>query len=251
MKNMKKMPRKAILDGDIIKYHTAFWAEANNPDYFPVKLDSLVEKWTPSGVSDVVIALSCERKDNFRNKEWPNYKSNRKDSYIPEYIHDVYDFIVENYKCKLLPTLEADDILGIYASKHTHVAVTLDKDLLGVPGWHFNPNKDKDVRYISNEEAYRFFCKQWMMGDSVDNIPGLWRIGPKKADKMLEEWDKKDWETNILSLYADLKYRIRDNCGLSDTDMAIAMARCVKILTKKEYNLRTKKIKPWNPIGGS
>ena len=245
------MPRKAILDGDIIKYHTAFWAEANNPDYFPVKLDSLVEKWTPSGVSDVVIALSCERKDNFRNKEWPNYKSNRKDSYIPEYIHDVYDFIVENYKCKLLPTLEADDILGIYASKHTHVAVTLDKDLLGVPGWHFNPNKDKDVRYISNEEAYRFFCKQWMMGDSVDNIPGLWRIGPKKADKMLEEWDKKDWETNILSLYADLKYRIRDNCGLSDTDMAIAMARCVKILTKKEYNLRTKKIKPWNPIGGS
>jgi len=248
---MKKMPRKAILDGDIIKYHTAFWAEANNPDYFPVKLDSLVEKWTPSGVSDVVIALSCERKDNFRNKEWPNYKSNRKDSYIPEYIHDVYDFIVENYKCKLLPTLEADDILGIYASKHTHVAVTLDKDLLGVPGWHFNPNKDKDVRYISNEEAYRFFCKQWMMGDSVDNIPGLWRIGPKKADKMLEEWDKKDWETNILSLYADLKYRIRDNCGLSDTDMAIAMARCVKILTKKEYNLRTKKIKPWNPIGGS
>ena len=245
------MPRKAILDGDIIKYHTAFWAEANNPDYFPVKLDSLVEKWTPSGVSDVVIALSCERKDNFRNKEWPNYKSNRKDSYIPEYIHDVYDFIVENYKCKLLPTLEADDILGIYASKHTHVAVTLDKDLLGVPGWHFNPNKDKDVRYISNEESDRFFCKQWMMGDSVDNIPGLWRLGPKKADKMLEEWDKKDWETNILSLYADLKYRIRDNCGLSDTDMAIAMARCVKILTKKEYNLRTKKIKPWNPIGGS
>ena len=245
------MPRKAILDGDIIKYHTAFWAEANNPDYFPVKLDSLVEKWTPSGVSDVVIALSCERKDNFRNKEWPNYKSNRKDSYIPEYIHDVYDFIVENYKCKLLPTLEADDILGIYASKHTHVAVTLDKDLLGVPGWHFNPNKDKDVRYISNEEAYRFFCKQWMMGDSVDNRHGLGRIGPKKADKMLEEWDKKDWETNILSLYADLKYRIRDNCGLSDTDMAIAMARCVKILTKKEYNLRTKKIKPWNPIGGS
>ena len=102
-----------MLDGDILKYHTAFWAEANNPDHFPVKLDSLVEKWTPDGVSKIVIALSCNRSDNFRKKEWPNYKSNRIDSYVPEYLHDVYDFMIENYKCKLLPNLEADDILGI------------------------------------------------------------------------------------------------------------------------------------------
>jgi len=248
---MKKIPKKAMLDGDILKYHTAFWAEANNPDHFPVKLDSLVEKWTPDGVSKIVIALSCNRSDNFRKKEWPNYKSNRIDSYVPEYLHDVYDFMIENYKCKLLPNLEADDILGIYASKNTHIAVTVDKDLLGVPGWHLNPNKDKDLRYITNKEAHRFFCKQWIMGDSVDNIPGLWRVGPKKADKMLEEWDEKDWEANIIKLYTDFKYRIRENCGLTDAEVAIAMARCVKILTNKEYNLRTKKIKLWNPIVGS
>ena len=89
------------------------------------------------------------------------------------------------------------------------------------------------------------------MGDSVDNIPGLWRVGPKKADKMLEEWDEKDWEANIIKLYTDFKYRIRENCGLTDAEVAIAMARCVKILTSKEYNLRTKKIKLWNPIVGS
>ena len=248
---MKKIPKKTILDGDILVYHTAFWAEANDPDHFPVKLDSLIEQWTPDGVSKIDIALSCTRKYNFRRQQWALYKANREDSYVPEYLQDVRDWIQENYKCKLLPSLEADDILGIYASKGTHIAVTIDKDLKGTNGWHYNPNKDKNIRYITNKEAYKFFCQQWMMGDSTDGIPGLWRIGPKKALAMLGEWEKKDWETNIMELYTRKKYRVRKNCGLSDTEVAIAMARCVKILTNKEYNLRSKEIKLWCPKVGS
>ena len=250
-RTIMKIPKKAMLDGDILVYHTAFWAEANNPDYFPVKLDSLVEKWIPDGVNSSVLALSCSRADNFRKKEWKKYKDNRDGSYVPEYLQDVRDWMQENYKCKLLPNLEADDILGIYASKGTHISVTIDKDLKGVHGWHYNPNKDKEIRYVSKEEAYEFFCKQWMMGDSTDGIPGLWKIGPKKAEKFLSEWDKDDWEQNIIDLYDTDKHKVREDCDIPHPDIAIVMARCVKILTKKEYNLNKKQIKPWCPKSGS
>lgn len=252
MKKMKR-PKKAMIDGDILVYHTAYWAESQDPDQFPAKLDSLMEQWIPDGVSrdDITVALSCSRSDNFRKQQWPKYKDNRKDSYVPEYLQDVRDWIQEAYDCMLLPSLEADDILGIYSSKGTHIAVTIDKDLQGTPGWHYNPDKDDDARYISEEEAYTFFCKQWMMGDTTDGIPGLWRVGPKKADKLLDEWDKQAWEENILEMYESDKYKLREDCDIPYPDIAIVMARCVKILTIDTYDLDNNEIKLWCPKVGS
>jgi len=244
---MRKIPTKATLDGDILVYHTAFWAEANNPDLFPNKLKSLIKNWTPEGVDSINIALSCSRSDNFRRNEWPKYKSNREDLYIPEYLDDVREYIRENYKTKELPSLEADDILGIYTSSNQSIAVTIDKDLKGVQGWHFNPAKDKELRYVPKDDAYRFFCTQWMTGDSTDGIPGLWRIGPKKAEQFLSEWNKDDWEKNIIELYDTDKHRIKDSCGIDHPEIAIVMARCVKILSNADYKLRKKEIKLWTP----
>ncbi len=248
-----KRPKKAMIDGDILVYHTAFWAESQDPDQFPVKLDNLVQEWIPDGVApeDVTIALSCKRKDNFRKEQWPKYKDNRDDSLKPEYLEDVREWIQEHYECMLLPNLEADDILGIYASEGTHIAVTIDKDLQGTTGWHYNPNKEDDARFISKEDAYRFFCKQWMMGDSTDGIPGLWRIGPKTADKFLSEWDRNEWQDNILELYSEDKYKLREDCDIPFPEIAIVMARCVKILTKEEYNIEQEEIKLWCPDTGS
>lgn len=247
-KKKTKIPKRAYLDGDIIVYRTAFWAEAYDPMYIPDKLQEYIWDWTPEEVDDIVIALSCTRADNFRRELWPLYKSNRDGKYVPEYLHDTMEHMKNNYKCKLLPHIEADDILGIYASSNRGVAVTIDKDLRGVRGWHYNPMKDIELRYIDDEDAERFFCKQWMSGDSTDCIPGLWRIGPKKADKFLDEWDKDTWYKEILDLYNTEKYQPKKTCDLSHPDLALVMGQCVKILTTSNYNLKTKEIKPWCPI---
>jgi len=248
---MRKKPKRAMLDGDILVYQAAFWAEANDPDKFPDKLEKILKKWIPKGIEEYDVALSCSRDDNFRRKIWDRYKINRENMYVPEYLSYIKEYVRHNYNAIDLPNLEADDILGIYASSNQAVSVTIDKDLKGVHGWHFNPNKDKELRFITKKKAKRFFYKQWMAGDSTDGIPGLWRIGPKRADKLLNEWEEEDWDTNIIALYDTDKHRVRDEGEMSSLDIAKAMAWCVNILTTETYDLETEEIKLWEPIVGS
>lgn len=83
---------------------------------------------------------------------------------------------------------EADDEVAIRMSKepNTYTLVGVDKDLLQIPGWHFNPSKDLE-RYVNEFEAYKSFCLQLLTGDRTDNIPGLQGVGPKKAEKALKD----------------------------------------------------------------
>jgi hypothetical protein len=80
------------------------------------------------------------------------------------------------------------------------VIATRDKDLNTVPGWHFiwwlKGGKDRDGNVVPEEkrlvekgeaywvtviEAFRNFYKQMLMGDTADNIKGLYNIGAKSA----------------------------------------------------------------------
>lgn len=245
-----KKPKIACIDGDILVYKTAYWAEANDPLGIEQKLEKELKKWLPKGIDESIIALSCKRTENFRREQWSNYKSNRDSMYAPEYLDEVRDLMLDKHEAEVLPNIEADDILGIRASSGECIAVTIDKDLRGVHGWHYNPDKEINPVLVSEDEAYRFFCRQWMSGDSTDCIPGLWRIGPKKADKFLDEWDKSEWEQRIIELYNTDKHKPRHDCGLGYPAVAIAMARCVKILSTKDYDLKTNEIKLWSPIDG-
>lgn len=244
-------PSGCYLDGDIIAYKVAFWVETNDPSLIPKKTKELVVKWSKFNkpLSEVCIALSCSREDNFRRDIWPNYKVNRTDSYVPEYLKDVKDHIQEKYMVDTVDKLEADDILGIHAMDK--IAITIDKDLIGCEGWHFNPDKDNKPRYVTAEAAYRFFCKQWMMGDATDCIPGLWRVGPKKADKLLDEWPQDEWEDRIFEMYDEEKYQVKDPCNLSPKEVALAMARCVKILDHNSWDYDTYEHTLWTPKSGS
>ena len=142
--------------------------------------------------------------------------------------------------------------MGIYSSSGRGIAVTIDKDLKGVTGWHYNPDKDTKPRYVSPEEAERFFCQQWLTGDSTDGIPGLWRVGPKKADKFLDEWEEEglDWHEQIMAMYEIEKYQPKDTCGLDPKELAVVMGQCVRILSNENFNLKTKELTLWTPKVG-
>ena len=67
----------------------------------------------------------------------------------------------------------------------------LDKDLDMVKGWHYNFVKHEKY-YITAEEGMLNFYTQILTGDKVDNIQGVYRCGPKKAEKLL-----RDCETEL------------------------------------------------------
>jgi hypothetical protein len=73
----------------------------------------------------------------------------------------------------------------------TYTLVGVDKDLLQIPGWHFNPSKDLE-KYVNDFDAYYSFCTQLLTGDRTDNIPGLVGVGPKKAEKTLKDAKTKE-----------------------------------------------------------
>ncbi len=245
-----KKPKTAVIDGDILVYRASFWADVEGIDELPVRLKHDVKKWTPRGCKPIV-ALSCPRKQNFRRRVWPEYKAHRDDTNQPDCINYAIEIMVDGFDIVKYPQLEADDIMGIEASSGNAIAVTIDKDLMGCSGWHSNPNKSSKPFFVKEEEAYKFFCKQWMMGDATDCIPGLWRVGPKKAEKLLDEWEKDSWENEILEMYNTEKYQVKDPCGLSPEEVALAMARCVKILDHNSFNYDTYEHILWTPKSGS
>jgi DNA polymerase-1 len=246
MRRMKMtIPTTALLDADIIAYKAACFIDNEGVDELESRLDQDVINWTPDGIDDVTLAFSCSRKKNYRRDFWPSYKSHRDATDSPDSLSMCREYLTDTYPTLTEPRLEADDILGIYVSRSEMIGVTIDKDLKCIPGYHWNPDKDKDIRHVSEGEADIFFLIQWMAGDATDGIPGLWRIGPKKAEKFLEEWAEEDWEQSIIDLYGVEKYYPKG--GEVDP---LAMARCVRILRDGDYDFKTKEIKLWCPMVG-
>lgn len=130
--------------------------------------------------------------DNFRKEvaTIQPYKGNRV-APRPEHFDTTRAHLVEKWGAIVIEGMEADDQLAIEAERDRDgvILVSIDKDLNTVPGWHFSwgtHNKEEDYYFVTEQEATRFFWTQVLTGDKGDNIPGLSRVGPKKAAKILE-----------------------------------------------------------------
>jgi len=242
-------PTMAVIDADIIAYRTAFRAEADDPAFIPQMVEEHLENWLPVEAVEFTMALSCSRNDNYRRDFWPIYKATRDVQSSPEYLGEIKDYIRDVYTTEEIPRLEADDIMGMAASSGRAIAVTIDKDLKTVPGWHYNPDKDDDPIYISEEDSWESFLIQWMTGDNTDNIPGLWRVGPKRAKSFLRKWEDDPVQA-IMALYEEEKFIPKKTCDLEGEELALAMARCVRILRDGDYDDVTGEIHLWEPKVG-
>ena len=130
---------------------------------------------------------------NFRHELNPEYKKSRKGSSRPTHLNACKQHLVNRYKAELEEGYEADDAMGWNAIMYReldrpYVIATIDKDLNGIPGPHFNFVKNEQYD-VSNLEAIKFFYMQCMMGDKTDDIPGIKGLGPKTAAKLLKEVD--------------------------------------------------------------
>jgi len=176
----------------------------------------------------------------------PAYKASRKGMPLPEGIPELFDYVgnPDNIPNAVFSdNCEADDV--VFREKVEDldgvVIACLDKDIyMGTPGGelgHYNFNKNEWI-YTTTEEANLFFYRQCMTGDSSDGIKGIFRYGPKAAEKDLPEWTNHEdmWKT-VLARFIDKGYT---------EDYAILMMRLVNLnqLTSEG------KIELWEPLYG-
>ena len=174
-------------------------------------------------------------KGNFRDKiaTVKPYKGTRK-AEKPFHYKNLKAYIMSHYDVREAEGLEADDLMCVEQTKRLKLGMfdtvicTRDKDLRQCPGMHFgwecgaqagfpfskvdelgwvkeHRKVDKEGKeYVAKVSGVglKFFYAQLLMGDSVDNIPGLPGCGPAKAYEAVSTCKNEDeLHHNTFALY--------------------------------------------------
>jgi len=171
---------------------------------------------------------------NFRKRIDPAYKGHRNRKKPCGY-RRVINKLKEEYNVVVMPELEADDALGIYATKEQgHIICSPDKDMRQIPGDLYDLSDG--VVTITKEEGDRWHFIQTLAGDQTDGYSGVPGFGIKRAIAFFEE-NGYSWETIVKAF---------ESKGL-DKSAAIRNAQLAKILQCTDYDFDTQSVKLWTP----
>lgn len=145
------------------------------------------------------------------------YKGNRKAEDRPVQIREVQEYLIEKYNAIRAVDEETDDLLGLdqCASGGTSIIASIDKDLLQIPGWHYNIDSKK-VQFASDPgelqivvsasgikkvvgTGFKWFLYQCLAGDSVDNI-----IKPEKNLGPMKIYELFSQKCAIIDVYNEV-----------------------------------------------
>jgi 5'-3' exonuclease len=152
---------------------------------------------------------------SFRNERFPEYKANREPA--PDELKA--QFADCKALCQALGVLalsssryEADDIIATLVARarrarHAVTIVSRDKDLAQLLGpddllWDFAEDISYDAKAIEQRFGVppaRMTDWQGLVGDAVDNIPGVRGVGPKAATALIREY------SDLEGVYANLE----------------------------------------------
>jgi len=175
-------------------------------------------------VPEVVLFFSDST--NFRKEIMPAYKGHRNRKKPCGYKR-VINALKDEYEVVILPTLEADDSMGIYATKYPgNIIVSPDKDMRQIAGTLYTMDETVNVE---EAEGQRWHLIQTLAGDQTDGYAGVPGIGIKRAVALFEE-KGYTWKT-VVNAFAE------KDLG---EDIALQNARLAKILTNDDYDWRAK-----------
>ncbi|HEV2851803.1 MAG TPA: DNA polymerase I [Thermoanaerobaculia bacterium] len=201
-------PRLFLIDG-YSNIFRAFYAirnlsnsrgEPTNAVYgFVTMLKKLLREESPD-----LVGVALEGGRTFRSEKFEEYKANRRP--MPEDLASQLPWIRRVLEAYRIPTLElagyeADDVLGSLSCRAAEagydvVLVSADKDLMQlveprVSLYHTGRNKlygPKEVEEDFGVPPSKVADVLALMGDSIDNIPGVPGIGEKGAKSLIQEY---------------------------------------------------------------
>jgi len=170
---------------------------------------------------------------NFRKQVDPAYKGHRnrkKPCGYTRVIHKLH----EEYQVERMPTLEADDAMGVYATSNDDcIIVSPDKDMKQIPGKLYNLD---ETFTIDKEDGWKWFLIQTLSGDSTDGYSGAPGFGIKTSQKFFEEYGYT-WNSVV---------RAFESKNLPEFE-ALRNARLAKILTAEDYDFEQQRPILWTP----
>jgi DNA polymerase-1 len=203
-----------LIDGDVL-LHSSLW-QSKDFQHFKNKLELTLEEWyLRSFCEDYIIALGGDY--NYRDdiyslyKKSPSRENNRKGRV--EHYHEAREYLKSLSEAVVTDEEEADDLIGHWVAELSnkslpYTIISIDKDLNQLPGWHYNPDPRFERVYTVNEDqAKDFFLKQMIIGDSIDNIPGIAGLGPIKAKEIINKTEIPLYQL-VIELY---KYKYKDD----------------------------------------
>ena len=173
---------KALIDADIVAYRVACTLEDDDAeDFVYARAEDLIDNILVN-TEATEYRLFLSGKNNFRYTIYPEYKAHRPKE-KPFWLEKCRQYLIATFNAEVVDGQEADDALGIAQTEDT-IICSIDKDLLMIPGRHYNFVKD-EFQEVTNDSGMRHFYMQCLTGDRSDNIKGIEQIGPKKAENIL------------------------------------------------------------------
>ena len=170
---------------------------------------------------------------NFRKRILPEYKGHRNRKKPCGYKRIINQLKTE-YEVIIMPELEADDAMGIYATKNPgNMIVSPDKDMKQIPGKLYNLD---ETFTVSKESGAAWHLIQTLAGDQTDGYGGVPGIGVKRAETLFNK-EGYSWKT-VVKAFADKGYT---------AVTAIANARLARILTVDDYDFKKQQPILWTP----
>ncbi len=189
---------------------------------------NMLQKLRKDYRADYAVCVFDAKGSTFRDALYPAYKATR--SPMPpdlrsqiEPVHEVVKLMGWPILC--VPGVEADDVIGTLACMASSQGIEViissgDKDLSQLVDQHITVidtmnNKRRDLAGVEAEfgvPPHLMVDYQALVGDTVDNVPGVPKCGPKTAVKWLLEYGSLD---NLVAHAADIKGAVGDNLRAS------------------------------------
>lgn len=109
--------------------------------------------------------------------------------------------MVRKWGATVVEGYEADDRIAMEA-KGNFIIVAIDKDLLQIPGEHYNPVKDT-FQVVSDEDAKIHLYTSMLIGDSSDNLRGIDGLGPVKSERALRGLTAEEAFARVNAIYEE------------------------------------------------
>ena len=220
----------------------------------------LITKENPTHIA-VVFDVGTK---SVRKNQYPQYKAHREKT--PEVIRISIPYIQDILKAFYIPIFyvegyEADDVIGTLAQKaeknsYTTYIVTSDKDFVQLVTDRIKiyklSSKGSPAEILGVQEVCQRYEVQTprqvidilgMMGDPVDNIPGLYGVGKKTAKKFIQKYGSLE---NLLAHSYEISGKLKDYIE-ENKELGLLSKKLATIITDVPIEWNEEKLLVKNP----